>query len=47
MFGTDLSEELCLDLLDRLLRDYLPTCPHGRPTTITLTWAELAGKFGR
>ena len=47
LFGTDLSEELCLDLLDRLLRDYLPTCPHGRPTTITLTWAELAGKFGR
>ena len=47
LFGTNLSEELCLDLIDKLLNNYLPTCPHGRPTTVTFAWTELANRFAR
>lgn len=47
LFGTTLADELCAELLERLMNNYLPTCPHGRPTSITLSWTELANKFGR
>ena len=38
--------------LDRLLEDLLDCelpycCPHGRPTLIQMTYAELEKKFGR
>ncbi|MDR0867538.1 MAG: DNA mismatch repair endonuclease MutL [Planctomycetota bacterium] len=47
LFGAGLATDAALDLLAKLLNHNLPTCPHGRPTTILLTWTELAGKFAR
>ena len=47
LFGTNLSEELCIDLVKKLDSGALFTCPHGRPTKITFTWKELAYKFDR
>ncbi|GHV23976.1 DNA mismatch repair protein MutL [Planctomycetales bacterium] len=46
-FGAGLATDAALDLLAKLLNHNLPTCPHGRPTTILFTWTELAGKFAR
>ena len=47
LFGTNLSDELCRDLLEKLGSGALFTCPHGRPTKIAFTWKELAYKFDR
>ena len=47
LFGTNLSDELCKDLLEKLGSGALFTCPHGRPTKIAFTWKELAYKFDR
>ena len=47
LFGTNLSDELCKDLLEKLGSGALFTCPHGRPTKIVFTWKELAYKFDR
>ena len=47
LFGTNLSAELCQDLLAKLAAGSLFTCPHGRPTRIIFTWQELAYKFDR
>ena len=47
LFGTNLSDDLCRDLLSRLEEGNLFTCPHGRPTRIIFTWQELAYKFDR
>ncbi len=32
---------------DMLLRDVMPTCPHGRPLMVSLTRQELEKRFGR
>ena len=43
-----LTEEEAIRLLGDLLGCELPyTCPHGRPTMILLSQAELERKFGR
>lgn len=47
LFGTNLSDELCMDLLEKLGSGALFTCPHGRPTKIAFTWKDLAYKFDR
>lgn len=47
LFGTALSEKQCLELLKKLQSGELLTCPHGRPTRIEFSWAELAARFGR
>jgi DNA mismatch repair protein MutL len=46
--GQRLSDEECHDLA-RLLIEMEGTehCPHGRPTTLTLTWDDLARRFQR
>ncbi|MBS3734330.1 MAG: DNA mismatch repair endonuclease MutL [Phycisphaerae bacterium] len=46
--GEPLSEDEMRDLLARRREaDKAAACPHGRPTTLTLTLAELARQFGR
>lgn len=47
LFGTRLSPEACLALLEKYKEGGLPTCPHGRPTGIFFSWNDLAARFGR
>lgn len=48
LLGKSLAEEEIETLLDRFFHNgQLPTCPHGRPTAIRLTWEELARRFKR
>jgi DNA mismatch repair protein MutL len=48
LFNRELPRAELEALLDRFHRAAQPlTCPHGRPTTVTLTWDELARRFGR
>ncbi len=48
LLGRTLPEEEVVALLDRFFNQgQLPTCPHGRPTAIRITWEELAQRFGR
>ena len=43
-----LHEPECLRLVQDLLACKLPyCCPHGRPTMIQVSYAELEKKFGR
>lgn len=47
-FGDKLSAEEQKSLLKNLQAEALPyTCPHGRPTIITMTFDELEKRFGR
>lgn len=47
-FGDPLSMEEMKALCKRLMELDLPyTCPHGRPTMVTMTFDELEKKFGR
>jgi DNA mismatch repair protein MutL len=47
-FGQSLSPVEMQELIDRLAGCELPrTCPHGRPTVIMMTTAQLARQFGR
>lgn len=47
-FHHQLTLEDCQALLDELAQTGTPwTCPHGRPTIIMLTYAELERRFGR
>lgn len=47
-FGDPLSMEEMIALCKRLMQLKLPyTCPHGRPTMVTMTFDELEKKFGR
>ena len=46
--GQALSEEEMRDLIRQLEQTSLPyTCPHGRPTTVRMTLAQLEREFGR
>jgi DNA mismatch repair protein MutL len=46
--GQTLSHEEMRQLLQQLERCAMPrTCPHGRPTTLTLTQTQLERQFGR
>jgi DNA mismatch repair protein MutL len=46
--GQTLSHEEMRQLLQQLERCAIPrTCPHGRPTTLTLTQTQLERQFGR
>jgi DNA mismatch repair protein MutL len=46
--GQTLSLEEMRDLIRQLERTSLPhTCPHGRPTMVHLTQAQLEREFGR
>ncbi len=46
--GQQLAPAEVTALMDRFAESRQPlTCPHGRPTTLTLTWAELERRFGR
>jgi len=46
--GQKLSSEEQLELVRLLYRlDHMEHCPHGRPTTLDLTWAELERRFQR
>jgi DNA mismatch repair protein MutL len=48
LLGHALPEAEMLALLDRFFNlGQLPTCPHGRPTAISIGWEELARRFGR
>ena len=48
LLGHILPEAEILALLDRFFNQgQLPTCPHGRPTAISIGWEELARRFGR
>lgn len=47
LFGTNLNTDSCMNLLEKFRDGDLLTCPHGRPTSITFNWHELANKFGR
>lgn len=47
LFGKNLPPELSADLLNKYLKNALIVCPHGRPTALTITWEELATRFGR
>jgi DNA mismatch repair protein MutL len=48
LFGKNLSREEMLELIQKFREAKQPlTCPHGRPTTITITWEELEKRFGR
>ncbi len=47
LFNTNLSDELCIDLLQKLAAGSLLSCPHGRPTKIVFSWKELAARFQR
>lgn len=47
-FGDPLSMEEMKELCTRLMQLELPyTCPHGRPTMVTMTFDELEKRFGR
>jgi len=47
-FGDKLSPEEQKSLLKKLQAEALPyTCPHGRPTMVTMTFDELEKRFGR
>lgn len=47
-FGDPLSMEEMKKLCERLVELDLPyTCPHGRPTMVTMTFDELEKRFGR
>jgi DNA mismatch repair protein MutL len=46
--GQQLSPEEQLELVGLLYRlEHLEHCPHGRPTTLDLSWAELERRFQR
>jgi DNA mismatch repair protein MutL len=46
--GQQLSPEEQLELVGLLYRlEHLEHCPHGRPTTLDLSWAELSRRFQR
>ena len=46
--GQPLSPEEQLELVAALYRlEHMEHCPHGRPTTLELPWAELARRFQR
>jgi DNA mismatch repair protein MutL len=46
--GQELSREEQLELVGLLYRlEHLEHCPHGRPTTLDLSWAELGRRFQR
>jgi DNA mismatch repair protein MutL len=46
--GQELSREEQLELVGLLYRlEHLEHCPHGRPTTLDLSWAELSRRFQR
>lgn len=48
LFGTHLPHQALVALMDKFHEARQPlTCPHGRPTTFTLTWDELQRRFGR
>lgn len=48
LFGKHLPHEALVTILDKFYEADQPlTCPHGRPTTITLSWEELERRFGR
>jgi len=46
--GRGLVEEQALALIEKFAEARQPlTCPHGRPTSFTLSWEELERRFGR
>lgn len=46
--GKNLTDKEIVELINRLLKSKLPyTCPHGRPTIITMDKTELEKKFKR
>jgi DNA mismatch repair protein MutL len=46
--GDSITPEETRELIDRLMRTSQPyTCPHGRPTIITMSRYELEKKFKR
>jgi DNA mismatch repair protein MutL len=46
--GQDLSAEEQHELVRLLYElDHMEHCPHGRPTTLDLSWQELARRFQR
>jgi DNA mismatch repair protein MutL len=46
--GQELGHDELWELARLLLRfDGLENCPHGRPTTLDLSWDELARRFQR
>jgi DNA mismatch repair protein MutL len=48
LFGTGLPQEALVAIMDKFYEARQPlTCPHGRPTTVTITWEELERRFGR
>lgn len=48
LFGTQLPHAALIALMDKYYEAKQPlTCPHGRPTTVTITWSELERRFGR
>ncbi len=48
LFGTHLPHDALVAIMDKFHEAKEPlTCPHGRPTTVTITWEELERRFGR
>jgi DNA mismatch repair protein MutL len=48
LFGTGLPRQALLSLLEKFHESKHPlTCPHGRPTVVSITWEELERRFGR
>jgi len=48
LFGRRLADEEVVAVLELLASlGQAPTCPHGRPATLLLSWAELTRRFGR
>jgi DNA mismatch repair protein MutL len=48
LLGKNLPAEEIDSLLDKFYSTgQMPTCPHGRPTAIAITWEELGRLFGR
>jgi DNA mismatch repair protein MutL len=46
--GQELSTDEQLELVDALYRlERMEHCPHGRPTTLDLSWVELSRRFQR
>jgi DNA mismatch repair protein MutL len=48
MAGDRLNEEQMKSLIDRMRKENIPfTCPHGRPTLMSIPLTELYRKFDR
>ncbi|MBN2713085.1 MAG: hypothetical protein JXR97_11740, partial [Planctomycetes bacterium] len=48
LFGQSLPFDALVAIMDKFYQSKRPlTCPHGRPTTVTITWDELERRFGR